>query len=151
MRYALHVLLIVLGVSISLASYADDYRELLARYQTALENEDDRALSAMIAVDATIQIRLQQENQEDLQLTLSRDEFVQQLRALWRFSENQSYQQKNTRWHNLQQGARVQLEQTENYQLFGERLVQKSEITLQLSTVDGAARITSIRTTTQQW
>lgn len=151
MRYALHVLLTLLGLSISLASYADEYRELLARYQTALNNEDDRALSAMIAVDATIQIRLQQEKQEDLQLTLSRDEFVQQLRALWRFSESQSYQQKNTRWHNFQQGARVLLEQTENYQLFGERLVQKSEIALQLSTVDGAARITSIRTTTQQW
>jgi hypothetical protein len=151
MRYALQAMLIVLGLASSLGGYADEYRALLARYQAALEHEDEQALSAMITADATIEIHLQQAKEDDLRLTLSRDEFVQHLRALWRFSESQSYQQKNIRWHDSAQGASVRLEQTESYQLFGERLVQQSDVALQISVVGNATQITSIKTITQQW
>ncbi|MBQ0753363.1 MAG: hypothetical protein KBT87_06780 [Gammaproteobacteria bacterium] len=126
-------------------------RVLLKEYHEALSHEDADTLTQLIADDAQIQIILEQDSEESLTLTLTRAEYIQQLRALWRFSESQAYSQSDLRWLTERDGFQVSLQQHERYQLFGETLEQKSRVRLGITTLNHTAYITRIEARTPGW
>lgn len=145
--------LTVLAVSQwSFAAEKFDSKELFEKYRSAMMQGDAGTLKRMIAPDALVKVSLVQKNEPNIVISLSRTEYLQQIRALWRFSSEQRYA---IALLNVQEVGTDQwslaLTQKDEYKLFGESIGQNSDIVLQCELQDGAVVISAIRTVTRQW
>lgn len=158
LRYSaalLQVVLVLLAFSISQslsAAESFDSRGILERYRVAMTQRDAGALERMILPDALIKVSLVKESEPNIVISLSRAEYLQQMRALWRFSSEQRY---TIDLRNVQEVGdnqwNVVLTQKDEYTLFGESIGQQSDIVMQCELHDGAIAISAIRTVTRQW
>lgn len=127
MNRAMMVLLLLLP---AFAAAAPDTETVLERYQQALHQQDSAALERLISPDARIRLLLEQPGKAPLVLTLTRQEYLQQLRALWRFSESENYEISDTGRNRADGATTVTLTLRERYELFGEALNRHSAMTL---------------------
>lgn len=126
-------------------------RPFLARYYQALTQQDEVTLAKMISADAPVSIVLSPPDRTPVTLTLTREEYLQHLHALWKFSSSHHTQQSGLNWQANANGYRVTLDQQETFQLFGEQLTQHSAVILQLTTTGSGLLITGISSHSDNW
>lgn len=134
-----------------LPAVAADTKALMERYRQSLDQQDAEGLKRLISPDASIRLLLEQPEKEPLVLTLTRQEYLQQLRALWRFSETEAYELSDMRAANTNNGESVSFAQHERYQLLGETLNRQSAITLWASDDNDTPLILRIEALTREW
>lgn len=138
----------LLLLTISITAHADGPHDVLSRYRSALQQQDATTLAALFRPGATIRIVIAAPNEEELVLTLTRDQYLQQLRALWRFALSQSYDQSDIHWARHGTSTEVSLRQIERYQLFGETLTQDAQVRMEIGADN---MITTINVQTLDW
>lgn len=134
-----------------LAVAAADTQALMDSYRESLNQQDTAGLTRLISPDAGIRLLLEQPGKEPLALTLTRQEYLQQLRALWRFSETETYELSDTRHARNGESGTVAFTQLERYQLLGRSLNRQSAITLWVSDSNGHPQITRIEALVREW
>lgn len=133
------------------ASMEDEGQSMIARYQQALESRDTRGLEELIDPQANIRITSRLDDGDRIVITLTRPQFLQHMRALWRFATEERYSLRDLHWSVGTDQLTVSLVQEERYLLFGEQLEQINEISLNLDARDGQLRIRSILVEADQW
>jgi len=133
------------------AAAAPDTGTLLERYQHALHQQDSAALERLISPDARIRLLLEQPGKAPLALTLTRQEYIQQLRALWRFSESENYEISDTRRASTDGATTMTLTLNEQYELFGEALNRRSDMTLWVNGDNETPEIMRIEAFVREW
>lgn len=134
----------------SFAASSPDPETILSQYRKALDQKDAESLSQLISPHAKVRLLLEQPRGEPLSLTLTRDEYLQQLRALWRFSDAETYSHADVR-HAPGKGIHtVTLTQKETYQLFGQTLERNSQTRIRMTSVHDALVITDIEALTTE-
>lgn len=124
----------------------------LAEFNAALQRHDSARLSAMIDAGAAITVQLLDGDEAPLQLTLTREEYLQQARALWRFATGTAYDNSNVGYAADAGGDLViSLDQDSRWKLFGTDTGQQSRLLIRLARRDGVARAIDIRATTRPW
>ncbi|HEX5676361.1 MAG TPA: nuclear transport factor 2 family protein [Alcanivorax sp.] len=117
---------------------------LLEHYGDALQEQNAEALSSLFAPDAEVRLLLEQPGAEPLAITLTEDEHLQQLRALWRFSEEATYSLSDVTHSAGADVHRVQFTQTERYRLFGQTLHRDGRVRMRVRVTPGGLLITGI-------
>lgn len=145
---------ILIGIMLLLSTLpvtAADTAVLMDSYRTALDQQDTDGLAGLISQDATVRLLLEQPGKAPLALTLTRQEYLQQMRALWRFSETDTYKLSDARHARAEGAVTVAFTQLERYQLLGESLNRESDITLWIKDINGRALITRIEALVREW
>lgn len=155
MKQLLACLLLVLATGA--AADAPDRRAAqawLAAYLGALARHDDAALAGLIDAQATVAVTLAQadDNEPPLRVTLTRAEFVQQQRALWRFASNDTRQAGPVTVATAADGS-VLVETTldEQHLLFGTRTGARHLLRIRLVAGEGVLRAAAIHSNTSTW
>lgn len=117
---------------------------LLEHYGDALQQQNAEALSSLFAADAEVRLLLEQPGAELLAITLTEDEHLQQMRALWRFSEEATYSLSDVTYSAGADVYTVQFTQTERYRLFGQTLHREGRVRMQVRGTPDGLLITGI-------
>lgn len=127
-------------------------RQLLARYVAALQGHDRATLEALLAPDARIEV-LWLDATPAQHFTLSRAEYLQQLRATWRFGSAEKYEFGPITWTpEPTTGALLaSFRANESRLLFGSASGQRNDLVVRVAPVAGSWRITGIQARTQMW
>lgn len=132
--------------------WADEGSAWVERYTQAMKAQDSAALAELIADQATVVVTLTLGPQEaPMVVTLTRAEYLQQQKALWRFAAGQTIAISDVRQTVSDEGLRVSLHQREIYQLFQQAFHQESDIVLTLQRFQGRYQVAHIRTRSRQW
>ena len=159
--HKLRMLMVVLLSSFSLVGYGDNAStqspaDFVKAYETVLRQQDNGLLASMLADDVTVQVTLLMADEEPMLISLTRDEFLQQQRALWLFASVHEFhfdkpvvrkvadEGGRTRWQ-------VTVEQQERYELFRSSLNRENRIALVLEQRDDALLIKEIHTQSREW
>ncbi len=133
-------------------AWADEGSAWVERYTQAMNAQDSAALAELIADQATVVVTLTLGPQEaPMVVTLTRAEYLQQQKALWRFAAGQTIAISDVRQTVSDEGLRVSLHQRETYQLFQQAFHQESDIVLTLQRFQGRYQVAHIRTRSRQW
>lgn len=126
--------------------------QLLKRFMTALQRHDLQALDNMIARNAPFEVTWL-DSTPPKRFTMTRDDYLQQLRATWHFSQQEQLLPGKALWlPNPANGtARVRFHLEEKRIILGTATGQASEIELDIAPDQGPLRITGIRTRTRTW
>lgn len=156
MKSVLHVLLLLVLAGAAQAGDAVDTRaanDWFAQYGAALNARDGARLASLIDVSVPVVVHLAQDKEAPLQFTLTRDEYLQQTRALWRFATEDRYElSKPVFGAPAADGSLVMsFSQKEQHLLFGTMTHQSSELRVRLRQKNGALRIEGIEARTTQW
>lgn len=124
--------------------------KFLRQYFQLLRQHDMAGLSALIADDSKVEV-LFMDSDPPMTFTLAKSDYLQQLKALWRFSREEDYRLGPVRWQPDAGSGMLQasLRETETRLLLESRLRQVNDLELRLSRTAGGLRITGIRTTTR--
>ena len=152
---------ILVGVLLSFGlatSHADasvskgDAIEFVRQYQQALQSHDAGTLNYLVAEDARIRIELDQHEGERQHFTLTAQRFVQQIRALWHFADNQQLAFSAPEYHRDANGAMiVRLKQEDRRLLFGQPTGQQDQLTMTLDSQGGQVRIVKLHSVSRLW
>lgn len=156
MKSALPVLLFLVLANTAQAGEALDVRaanDWFAQYGNALNARDATRLAGLFDAQVPVVVHLAQDREQPLQFTLTRDEYLQQVRALWRFATEGRYElSKPALGAPETDGSRIMtFTQKEQHALFGTLTQQSSELRLRLVRKDGGLRIAGIEARTVQW
>jgi hypothetical protein len=121
-------------------------------YYAALKRHDAPALSAMIAPEAPVVVLLNESGSEQ-KFTLTRAEYLQQIRSVWHFTTQESYTLKNISYKGATAGgtALVTLEDSENRTVLGGPSGQRNQLEISLAATQGSIRIVAIRSHSIVW
>lgn len=126
--------------------------QLLGRYLAALQRHDLRALDSMIARQAPFEVTWL-DSTPPKRFTMTRDDYLQQVRATWHFGSNEKLSMSKTTWLPGPTGgtllARFRLD--EQRIILGSTTGQSSDLELMLGHDQGQLRITAIRARTRTW
>lgn len=123
-----------------------------AQYRTALNQRDNEHLARLVEAQAPVVVFLAQDQATPLRFTLTRDEYLQQTRALWRFSSADSYTLSKPEYEAGADGSlTVVFEQREQHVLFGTPTGQNSVLRVRLARQAGALHAIDINSRTTQW
>lgn len=132
--------------------WADEGSAWVERYTQAMKAQDSAALAELIEGEATVVVTLTLGPQEaPMVVTLTRAEYLQQQKALWRFAAGQTIAISDVRQTVSDEGLRISLHQKETYQLFQQAFHQESDIVLTLQRFQGRYQVAHIRTRSRQW
>lgn len=156
MRPILHALLLLALTNAAQAGEAVDARaakDWFVQYGAALDARDARQLAVLLDAQAPVVVQLIQGKDAPLQFTLTRDEYLQQTRALWRFATAGHHELSEPVFEaQAADGSRaITFTQKEQHMLFGTLTQQSSELRVRLVRKDGVLRIAGIEARTVQW
>lgn len=155
--HKLRMLMVVLLSSFSLVGHGDNAStqspaDFVKAYETVLRQQDNGLLASMLADDVTVQVTLLMADEEPMLISLTRDEFLQQQRALWLFaSVHEFHFDKPVVRKDADEGWQVTVEQQERYELFRSSLNRENRIALVLEQRDDALLIKEIHTQSREW
>jgi len=130
----------------------NDGVRFISEYQSALRNKSLDGLSALIADNARIRIDLDDNNGQQQRFTLSRERFIQQIVALWRFASDQRQDFSNPQYVTSANGTlTLTVTQTEQRRLFGSNTGQKDTLTMVLERRNGRVQIVDLHSVSQLW
>lgn len=124
----------------------------LERYFAALKSHDLRGLATMIDDTSPIVIVLA-DTQPERRFTLSKGDYLQQLKATWKFATAERYQIGNIVWRagkNLET-LQAALPMTENRVILDTATGQQHDLEIELQQSGPVIRITGIKTVTRYW
>lgn len=147
---AITVLIGMLLVLFSSAQ-ADGPNHLMEKFRQALQQRDSAAVAVLFVPDASVKVTLLMEQEAPMVVSLTREEYLQQQRALWNFASDYSFTVDDLETQQVAQGWQLTFNQQERYRLFQGTLNRDNRITLQTEIRDGEHRITAIHTRTRQW
>lgn len=126
--------------------------QLLGRYLAALQRHDLRALDGMITRHAPFEVTWL-DSTPPKRFTMTRDDYLQQVKATWHFGSNEKLSMSKTTWLPGPTGgtllARFRLD--EQRIILGSTTGQSSDLELVISPEQGQLKITAIRTRTRTW
>lgn len=135
--------------------HADDAAHWLEQYEKVLQQQDGQRMAALIVPGASVRVVMEVNDGEPMIISLSREEFLQQQRALWSFASEYdfSFSQAKTSALPASDGAgwRVAFTQQERYALFGSTLKRENRITVHLLAEADQLRISEIEIRTREW
>lgn len=147
-RIALAALISLLANFVHAASAPET---LLTAYEQALAEQAPDKLAALLASDVRVRIMLTLDSGKTLGLTLTRDEYLQHQRTLWRFSSSHRHQLSATQFRDNGDNYRVELVQHDSYQLFGEQISQQSRIEMIVVDTGSGPLIRAITSHSHGW
>ena len=117
-----------------LAVYADGPEPLIEQYENALRQQSSAKLEAVLSEKLSVEVTLLMADEDPVTVSLSRDEFLQQQRALWLFSTEHAFDfsrpvVKRVNQESGRQRWEVTLEQQERYALFRSTPKRDNQIT----------------------
>lgn len=130
---------------------ADGPNHLMEKFRQALQQRDSAAVAALFASDASVKVTLLMAQEAPMVVSLTREEYLQQQRALWNFASDYSFTVDDLETQKVEQGWQLTFHQQERYRLFQSVLSRDNRITLQTEMRDGKSVITAIHTRTRQW
>lgn len=143
----------VLAVTLTQTVYAAEplsakktQRFLKDFYQT-IKDQDNKKLDTMIADNAVMSIYLTKHAQN---FSLSKSQYLQQVKAAWHFSKNEKYKLNNVKYTLTQAGlsANLSLNINESRTILDEDLSQANEVSVDLILIDNQIKIAGLKTTT---
>lgn len=120
-------------------------------YGDALRQRRDGRLAELIAEDARFSQTFLDEGVPPLLITLTRAEYLQQLRALWRFATRTRYDLSQVRIGAAGDAVTVDLKQEETWELFGKQTGLHGTWQFRLEQRGDSLQATAVRLTTQPW
>lgn len=122
----------------------------LDAYYAALKKHDAPRLESMIAPTAPVVVLLRDDDGKEQRFTLSRAEYLQQIRAQWHFSSNESYTVADVAYHAASGNspALVTLQESESRTILNSPSGQSNQLELSLGEEGGTVRIIAIKTHT---
>lgn len=149
---ALPLLFVLLVLSPhALATTLADGERLLARYAEALNRKDADTIAALLAPGTRVSVRWLDASPPK-QFTLDAADYVQQLRALWKFSRQDRHRFGRITWQQTGDGQwQATFTHQETRQLQGQESGQDSEVRVLLAPRAEGLRIVHIRTDTRLW
>lgn len=116
-------------------------------FYDTLKSRDDKKLDTLISDKAVVKLNLLKMQQT---FTLNKSDYLQQIKAAWHFSKNDSYDLKDIQYTLTQAGlsATVSFKLAESRFILGETVSQDETVEMGLSLVDNTLQITSIKTQT---
>ncbi len=142
--------------SLSGSVYADGPEPLIEQYENALRQQSSAKLEAVLSEKLSVEVTLLMADEDPVTVSLSRDEFLQQQRALWLFSTEHAFDfsrpvVKRVNQESGRQRWEVTLEQQERYALFRSTLKRDNQITLIVEQHDDVQRISAMNVVTREW
>ncbi|PTQ90015.1 hypothetical protein [Agitococcus lubricus] len=114
----------------------------IENFYRAIEQRDEKKLFAMLTPEAQIKLRLDKMQQT---FSLSRSDFMQQLKATWRFSQHQRFNLKQfILTENAGQQAKVSYELIDQKRLLNEELTYHQQVQVTLQQHDEQLQITHL-------
>lgn len=122
----------------------------ITTFYQAMQKHDLATITTMIDKHANINVLWLQANPAQ-SFTFSKADYLQQLKATWRFASNDHYEIKNLR-ANLVNGSTVlSLTVNENRILFGKKAGQKHDLKISIKGDNTNLRIVAINSKTEFW
>jgi hypothetical protein len=119
-------------------------------FYQAVQKHDLTAVSGMIDDKASIQVQWLDASPVQT-FTLSKADFLQQLRATWHFATNDNYELKNL---SVEQGGNdvmVSVQENESRILFGSKAGQRNQLQIHVTGESDNPRIAAINSKTSFW
>lgn len=116
----------------------------------AMQRHDLAAVSNMIDNRVVIKVLWTQADPPQT-FSLSKADYLQQLKATWRFASNDSYQIKNLSINMVDGTAIASLQSTENRVLFGNKAGQNNDLKISIAGDKNAPRIVGISSRVEMW
>ncbi|MCD6061355.1 MAG: hypothetical protein K0S16_1666 [Moraxellaceae bacterium] len=125
--------------------------QLLARFAEALRQKDAAALARLIRPSAPVQI-LWLDATPAKRFTITGADYVQQMRALWRFSREDRHEFSAVQWRHGSDGRLyARLEHRETRLLQGEASGQDDQLELEMARDSDGLRISRVQAGTKLW
>lgn len=136
-----------------LVAHGEDVKDVLERYEQALREQDSDTIAALMAEDARISVAMQIGDEAPMVISLTRDEFLQQQRALWRFASDHAFSigKPAIRKASEDNGAQASFTMKEEYDLFQTTLHRENNIHLELVPDGDRLLIHTLRIRTREW
>ncbi|MDH0030871.1 MULTISPECIES: hypothetical protein [unclassified Acinetobacter] len=128
----------------------DTATRFINSFYQAIQKHDLKAVGNMIDNKATIKVLWTQADPPQ-SFTISKADYLQQLKATWHFATNESYEIKNIKVSLVDNVTTVSLQETENRTLFGKKAGQQNELQIALGGDAKSPRIVSIQNKTKLW
>lgn len=122
----------------------------ITTFYQALQKHDLATVSTMIDDGAMIKILWVQANPPQ-SFTLKKADYLQQLKATWRFAANDRYDIKNLTVNSINGMTIVALQENENRLLFGKKAGQDNDLKISLAHDKNTFRIIAIHSKTKFW
>lgn len=135
------------------ASYTSANEKLLfEQFQQAMRQHNMKVLNSLIAPTANIKM-VWADSEPKQKFTLSKAQYLQQVRALWRFGTEDSYQFEQVKWQQSDDANKAQFtfRQTEKRVLFTNASGQRSDVSLQLIKVGQSWQIVAMNAEISLW
>lgn len=145
------LMIALISYSVSSVSHANE-KILFEQLQQAMRKHDLKTLDTLIAPTTRVEV-VWADVQPKQKFTLSKAQYLQQVRALWRFGTEHQYQFDNIKWQSITDENNVQLvfRQTEKRQLFNKASGQRSDIQLALRKTGQTWQITAMNAEISLW
>lgn len=144
-------LLLSMLLALSSPAQGDAPERLMAQFRQALQQRDSSAVAALFAPDASVKVTLLMEQEAPMVVSLTREEYLQQQRALWNFASGYSFTVEDLEKQQAGLGWQLTFNQQERYRLLQGVLNRDNRIVLQTEMRAGKSMITAIHTRTRQW
>lgn len=149
-------LLLATGLWVSSAHAAEpdmgQARQLLSSYFAALKSHDLRILNQLLDDNTKVEV-LWLDVEPHQKFTLSKAEYLQQIKATWHFASKESYDIGPVNWRSDAAAglAVATLRTTENRTLFDTASGQRNDLEVSVAQVQGGLKITRIKAKTSMW
>ncbi|MCK0154200.1 hypothetical protein MWU49_10840 [Alcanivorax sp. S6407] len=144
--------MLVLGITVTSHANSDDVVDFLVDYEQAIREQDNGKVAGMLADDVAVQVSMLTGNEAPTVISLSRDEFLQQQRLLWRFASAHSFTIKKPDIRKAaDEGWEVSFQMQEEYALFQTSLNRENSVRLRLVRRGDELVIQEIRTRSREW
>lgn len=120
----------------------------ISTFYQALQKHDLTTVSNMIDDGAMVKVLWIQANPPQT-FTLKKADYLQQLKATWRFATNDRYEMKNIKVTTVNGITIVGLQETQSRILFGKKAGQNNELKISLSGDSQTIRIIAINSKTE--
>jgi ketosteroid isomerase-like protein len=124
--------------------------QFISNYYQAIRKHDLKTVNSMINDDAAIKVLWMQANPPQT-FTLSQTDYLQQLKATWRFASNDLYEIKNVSVNTVNGITVVSLQERQTRVLFGKKAGQQNDLKITLSHNNKHVRISAIHNKTELW
>lgn len=128
----------------------DSATRFIKSFYQAIQKHDLAAVSNMLDNRVVIKVLWTQADPPQT-FSLSKADYLQQLKATWRFASNDSYQIKNLNVNVVDGTAIASVQSTENRLLFGNKAGQNSDLKISIAGDKNAPRIVGINSKVEMW
>ncbi len=128
----------------------DSATRFIKNFYQAMQKHDLAAVSNMMDNRVVIKVLWTQADPPQT-FSLSKADYLQQLKATWRFAANDSYQIKNLNVSIVDGTAIASLQSTENRLLFGNKAGQNNDLKISIAGDKNAPRIVGINGRIEMW